>query len=273
MIAVALVLVGVLAAVACLRAFAGALGHPALSRENFRGHGLPTAGGLCLVVTVVAIEATRTVVDPSTSVPRVTVLLAVVGFGFLGFIDDVLGDPGDRGLRGHVAAATRGRLTTGFVKLAGGAALGVVIAATVGDGSILRTVMDGALIALAANLGNLLDRAPGRTVKWALVAWFPIAVIAGTGEVGSALAPAAGATIGLLPGDLRERYMLGDTGANAVGAALGTAAVLALGTGERVVVAGVLLALNLVSEFVSFSRVIEAVPPLRAFDRAGRRTP
>jgi hypothetical protein len=33
----------------------------------------------------------------------------------------------------------------------------------------------------------------------------------------------------------------------------------------------VLVMLNLASEAVSFSRVIDAVPPLRALDRAGRR--
>ena len=86
----------------------------------------------------------------------------------------------------------------------------------------------------------------------------------------SPLAPVAGATAALLPGDLRERFMLGDTGANALGAALGTAVVIAAGPGTRTVVAIVLLALNLASEAVSFSRVIESVGPLRAFDRLGR---
>jgi hypothetical protein len=33
-----------------------------------------------------------------------------------------------------------------------------------------------------------------------------------------------------------------------------------------------LLALNLMSEVVSFSSVIDAVPPLRYLDRLGRRT-
>jgi len=38
-------------------------------------------------------------------------------------------------------------------------------------------------------------------------------------------------------------------------------------TGALVVVAG----LNLASEAVSFSKVIDATPPLRAIDRVGRR--
>ena len=52
---------------------------------------------------------------------------------------------------------------------------------------------------------------------------------------------------------------------------LGLAAVFTLGRGARTGVLVALIALNLASEFVSFSRVIEAVPPLRWFDRLGRR--
>jgi hypothetical protein len=38
----------------------------------------------------------------------------------------------------------------------------------------------------------------------------------------------------------------------------------------RLVVLAVLVVANLASEVVSFSRVIESVPPLRVADRAGR---
>ena len=69
-----------------------------------------------------------------------------------------------------------------------------------------------------------------------------------------------GATIGLLPDDLRERMMLGDTGANVLGGVLGFAVVLECGRTTRNIVIVVLIVLNLLSEFVSFSRVIERVP-------------
>lgn len=260
------------AAVAWLvsRALAGALAHPSLERENYRGARIPTAAGLCLVVAVVLVTGGHSALDPWGGEGRMLVAAAVAGFGLLGMVDDVLGDAGDRGLRGHVRAALGGRLTTGFVKLAGGAALGLALASAAIGTSVARTFVDGALIALAANLGNLLDRAPGRTVKWGLLAYAPLAVVAGGDAVGAALATVAGAAAGLLPGDLRERFMLGDAGANALGAGLGVGAVLLLAPGTRTVVVAVLLALNLVSEVASFGRIIQAVPPLRAFDRLGR---
>jgi UDP-N-acetylmuramyl pentapeptide phosphotransferase/UDP-N-acetylglucosamine-1-phosphate transferase len=64
--------------------------------------------------------------------------------------------------------------------------------------------------------------------------------------------------------------MLGDTGANVLGAVLGLAVVLEAAPSTRVVVAIVLFVANVASEFVSFSGVIARVAPLRAFDDLGR---
>lgn len=267
---------GLGATLALLTTTTAVLAQQTLERENYRRHRLPTAGGLLLVAAVVAVDGARTLLgvvgvgDAATAPARLLVLAAVVVFGFLGLVDDLLGDGDDRGLRGHVGAAVRGRVTTGFVKLGGGAAVALVLAGAIDGDRPGRVLVDGAVIALAANMGNLLDRAPGRTIKWGLLCYVPLAAVAGTAVAGVALAVVAGAAAGLLLGDLRERFMLGDTGANALGAALGCAAVLIVGAGVRDVLAVVLLALTLLSEVVSFSRVIAAVAPLRLFDRLGR---
>lgn len=257
-----------------LRTTRGALAHPVLQRSNYRGVELPTAAGLLLVVAVLAVEGLRTVLivaaGGGTSAERVTVLGAVVAFGFLGLVDDLLGDSGDRGLRGHVAAAFRGRVTTGFLKLGGGIAVAVVLSGFINGNRPGQVLIDAVLISLAANLGNLLDRAPGRTLKWALVAYVPIAVAGGSSEASVALAVVMGAALALVVGDVREVFMLGDTGANALGAALGVVTVLVASPAARIIVAGVLVFLTLLSEVVSFSRVIAVVAPLRFFDRLGR---
>jgi UDP-N-acetylmuramyl pentapeptide phosphotransferase/UDP-N-acetylglucosamine-1-phosphate transferase len=64
--------------------------------------------------------------------------------------------------------------------------------------------------------------------------------------------------------------MLGDAGANVLGGVLGLGVVLTADRATRNVVLVVLVALNLLSEVASFSRIIERVPPLRWFDRLGR---
>ena len=87
------------------------------------------------------------------------------------------------------------------------------------------------------------------------------------------MAVVAGAGLALLRDDLHERVMLGDTGANALGAVVGAGVVASCGFSTRLWVLVVLAAANVASEVVSFTRVIEAIPPLRAADRLGRLPP
>jgi UDP-N-acetylmuramyl pentapeptide phosphotransferase/UDP-N-acetylglucosamine-1-phosphate transferase len=272
------VIVGTLAARFLLVAGHELLERPVLARRNYRDHPLPTASGLFVVLAVVVVEAARSTLgafglgdEPGANEARPLVLFACLGFGLLGFVDDVLGTSDDRSFRGHLRALTHGRVTTGMLKIVGGAAVAFVLAAAPGFVTGQRLLSDAILIALAANLANLLDRAPGRVVKFGLLSWIPIAFVAGTGAVGVAVAPVIGAFLGVLPDDLRERSMLGDTGANVFGAVLGLAVVLEVSRGPRNVILVALVLLNLASESVSFSRVIDRVAPLRWFDRLGRR--
>lgn len=267
---------GALASLVLQRGLADVFRHPALLRTNYRGRSLPTASGLVLVVAVIVVEGLRVLVDllrssPSPAPASVLVLGAVTGFGLLGLADDLLGDDRDKGMRGHLRALGEGRISTGLVKLVGGGALALVLVGAAGGRGPGQVVVDAAVVALAANLANLFDRAPGRTIKVALVAYVPLAVVAGAGPVGVSLAIAVGAAAGLLPADLAERSMVGDAGANALGAALGLGLVLTAGTGARVTALLILLALTATSEVVSFSRVIARTPPLRALDDLGRR--
>ncbi len=269
---------GVIAALLLERAAAPVIGSPALRRRNYRDHELATAGGLVIVLAVLVVEAARTALaefgvgeELSDSLLRSMVLFACFAFALLGLMDDLLGTDGDRGFRGHLQALRHGRLTTGAMKLFGGGVVAIVLTAAPGDVSGRRLLADAALVALAANLGNLLDRAPGRTIKVGLIAYVPIALAAGTSPVGLALAPVVGATAGLLPADLGERLMLGDTGANLLGAVLGLAVVLETSRPVRTAVLIALVVLNLASERISFTKVIDATPGLRHLDRLGRR--
>ena len=149
------------------------------------------------------------------------------------------------------------------------AAVVLVVAGDLGSG--VAVLVDAAVVALAANLTNLLDRAPGRAIKAGLMAYVPVAVALGTSGFGLALAPVVGTFAGMLPDDLGERLMIGDTGAYVLGGALGLGAVAAAGPAATLIVLVGLVALTACSEVVSFSRVIEATPWLRAIDRLGRR--
>lgn len=254
---------------------------PAFTRPNYRGRQIPTATGIVLPVALFVVEAGRTLAasagvgdDATLDGPRALVLVAVCGFGLLGAVDDLAGSGDYRGFKGHILALVSGRFTTGALKLLGGAAVALVVAGAANPRpSLGRVVADGALVALAANLGNLLDLAPGRALKGTVGAFVALGLATGADPALVGVAVVVGTGLGLWPEDVRERLMLGDSGANALGAALGLGMVMATSPVARNWALAAVVALNLVGETVSFSRVIQAVPPLRALDQAGRPRP
>lgn len=195
---------------------------------------------------------------------------ASLGSAVFGALDDHHGDSSSKGLKGHLGALAAGEVTTGAVKVLGIGITGLVAAVMVDRGAerplTASTVVGAGVIAAAANLGNLLDLRPGRTLKATAIAGSPL--LLGAGGVTSAAA--IGAAAGVIAPDLRGESMLGDTGANAAGAAVGTAVVQRLGWPGRLLTLAGLTAFTLVSERVSFTSVIESTPVLRELDRWGR---
>ena len=283
---VAAVVVGYLAARLTWLATRPLFALPALARHNFRGRSLPTAAGIVLPLAALLVEGGRAVVasfgvgDGPARGARLLVLAAALGFGLLGLLDDLAGGGGgvpaaggggDRGFRGHLGALFRGRVTTGVVKLIGGGVLALVVVAPFEVEAPGRLLADAALVALCANLANLLDRAPGRTIKAGLGAFVLLLVAVRSSEDLTGIAVVIGAALGLFLDDLHERLMLGDAGSNVIGAVLGLGVVAVCAPATRDMALLVVASLNVAGEVVSFSKVIDAVPPLRAVDQAGRR--
>ncbi|MEU6994238.1 hypothetical protein ABZ953_26745 [Streptomyces sp. NPDC046465] len=160
--------------------------------------------------------------------PRAAAASAVLVAGACGLYDDMAGQ-GDprRGFRAHLSALRDGEVTSGAVKLFGVSAAGLVA------GSLLKErpldkVLAGVVIAGTAHLVNLVDVRPGRAGAVVLALGAPGLARKGTGAV--AAAAAMGAAAAVLPDDLGERAMIGDAGAHALGAALGSA--IAAGNGR-----------------------------------------
>ncbi|WP_243716673.1 hypothetical protein [Actinomadura sp. KC345] len=204
---------------------------------------------------------------------RAAALLAGVGSGLLGGYDDLAGSASSRGFKGHLTALARGEVTSGAVKILGIGATGLAAAAVAGSPAPSRTgrafdaLVNGAIIAGSANLMNLFDLRPGRAIKVGVITGTPLALARPSSAV---VAAPLGAAAALLPEDLAERAMLGDTGSNALGALLGLAATR-LGRGPRLAVLTGLAGLNAASEFVSFTKVIAGSPALNRIDMLGRR--
>lgn len=278
MSSVGFVVAGIVGSLIGWRALRDVFSSPLLQRENYRGHHLAVATGVVAILAVTTVTGvlvvSAAIVDrpgPELLASCITAMVTTVGIGLLGFVDDVLGSGASRGFRGHLGALGRGTLTTGALKLIG-TPLVALVALALTQPTEPAILLDAAVVAAAANLGNLFDRAPGRVIKVTSVATVAVAAAAPAVAIAGPMI-VVGAGLGLLPVDLSEDGMLGDTGSNVLGAGLGLALVAALATTGTAVGLGILAALNLASEFVSFSKVIDATPPLRALDRLGRRRP
>jgi len=236
--------------------------------RNYRGHGVPvTLGwGLALGVCVVLFsEEIGAALGPRAIDADRLVLGASVGAIFLaGLYDDRRQDPA-RGILRQLGGLVQGRITPAIIKMA------VVVCAGLGwtivtHASTGRILMGTPVIAGAANLWNLLDVRPGRALKFGILATGILLAWRVTFVVGATLA----ASIALLPFDLRERAMLGDSGSNVLGFLIGVALFDRLGVAGLAVALGVILVLHALSETLTLSRAIEATAPLRWLDQLGR---
>ena len=238
------------------------------TRTNHRGEPISLLEGPAVTVGLVAGAAVG-----GGNAPGATAF-ATAAAGAFGLVDDLAEDTSVRtkGLRGHLGALLEGRLTTGGLKVLGisGSAL---LASAVGTrrtgsafGHLVDVGLNGALIGGTANLINLFDLRPGRALKAGAAASLPF-MLGGAGATGAVLGAAAAAA----PGDLGERDMLGDGGANALGALVGSQ--IAFGTSRAVrwtALVGV-VGLMLASERISFSKVIAGNEWLNKADMLGRR--
>ncbi|MET0740976.1 MAG: hypothetical protein ABWZ26_05405 [Candidatus Nanopelagicales bacterium] len=235
-------------------------------RVNHRGEPVSLLEGPAAVAGLLASAMVAPGLEPRV---RAASILGVGVAGTLGGYDDLAGSPSSKGLRGHLGALRRGEVTSGAVKLAGIGVAGLVCGAVLRPHPV-EAVLAGGVVAGSANLVNLLDLRPGRALKATAIASAPLLSGGGGGPVAGL---ALGSACALLPEDLGERSMLGDAGANGLGAAVGVAAGASLPRSGLVAVLAGLVALTLLSERLSFTRVIEGTPGLRELDALGRRGP
>lgn len=199
-----------------------------------------------------------------------------LGYGFLGLFDDLIGCRHDTGLKGHGAALRQGRLTSGAVKALAGVVFGWVLAGyrleAVGSFHqewLLLLFVDGLLISLWANTLNLLDLRPGRAGKVFLLS--SLLLIFTGNPLSLILLPWIGSILGYLPFDLRGEAMMGDVGANALGALVGLTSCYSFSFTAKLVLILGLVFLHVLAEWVSFSELIESCPLLRELDSWGRK--
>lgn len=268
-----------------------------LIRRNFLDRPVPLIGGIAVVASLVLLGAAEysDVATNGNSIYQawnqaLAFTICSAGFGMLGFVDDLLGDRTAGGFRGHLLSLVRGRkVTTGLVKAIGGGIIGLItgyylsswtlrgdpsdqvlprlLASPIGTVTIL---LYGAFIALFANSLNLVDLRPGRCVTATLVVVMAAMVVAAVElqvDVIDLLLIVFGSAIAIYPFDRAAKVMLGDTGSNALGAAIAVCCICLMKRWEVAIGVLLLAAFQLWCEKHSLTQFIESKPLLRSIDR------
>jgi UDP-N-acetylmuramyl pentapeptide phosphotransferase/UDP-N-acetylglucosamine-1-phosphate transferase len=261
------------AALAIAPAACRSLAESPLARENYRGRLIASPLGIVVVAAaLVALGplALAQQLSHRTLLPADIgwISVFVLGVALLGLADDALGGPA-RGWRGNLAALRAGRIDTGALKAVGTLGLALfVMLGRAGDSG--RFLLGAAVLSLSTNAFNLIDLRPGRAIKALVLLGAGLTIASGALRPLWALGLFAGPALVLGVYDLRERGMLGDTGANLLGALAGAWMVLTLSVSGMIVALALLVLFTVYGEFRSISALVERAPVLRHLDSIGR---
>jgi hypothetical protein len=261
---------------------------PLLRRKNFLGEEVVGGGGLAFIGSAVLgwlLLCWRGFVDWQEGGQ---LMFAALWFGSLGLLDDLAGDGGAKGWRGHLMALFRQkRITTGFIKLVGGGIGAIFLSAWLFSVNVPPSVsrlsanwlsllvFGTVLIAISANTLNLLDVRPSRALKgfWALSL---VGLLVSGGEGWWSLLPLLAGTVAYAPADFRRQAMMGDAGSNPLGACFGVWVLnhwmspsSGIATVELWVLMAIFVAFQVYAECRSLTEDIKRVPPLHWLDELG----
>lgn len=237
--------------------------------ENYKGESIPTGMGITfipvmLINFIILIYFLQEIID--------TVLVFLVSISimaFVGIIDDLLGNRNSSGFKGHFLSFFKGQLTTGFLKAIIGGLIALIISLTYSK-TLVEIIVNSFIIALFANLLNLLDLRPGRAMKSYLFLAFLFTLLGITYFCKVILFSIVGYCVGYLPQDLKAKSMMGDVGSNSLGITLGIISVISFSIGIKYIIFSTLLFMHLMAERYSLSKVIENNILLNFFDKLGQ---
>lgn len=239
-------------------------------RENYRGDMIPVGLGLVFIPTLVinSIILIYSNIVPEKIIMIYMLLFASIAMSFVGIIDDSLGNRGVTGLIGHFKALFKGSLTTGAFKALLGGFVGLTLAVTLSK-SIPNIIVATLVVALSTNMMNLFDLRPGRAIK-AYVILAIIIFLASTKfnrEVMMLIVPAV---LAYFYFDLRALTMMGDAGSNVLGVSIGVFIVSSFDLPVQLVSLVLLVAIHVLTEKFSLTKIIENNKFLDYVDKLGR---
>ena len=239
-------------------------------RENYRGDMIPVGLGLVFIPSLVinSIILIYSNIVPEKIIMIYMLLFASIAMSFVGIIDDSLGNRGVTGLIGHFKALFKGSLTTGAFKALLGGFVGLTLAVTLSK-SIPNIIVATLVVALSTNMMNLFDLRPGRAIKAYVILAIIIFLASAkfNREVMMLIVPAV---LAYFYFDLRALTMMGDAGSNVLGVSTGVFIVSSFDLPVQLVSLVLLVAIHVLTEKFSLTKIIENNKFLNYVDKLGR---
>lgn len=239
-------------------------------KENFKGKKIPCCMGIILSLSWIIYLLQ--IFFHTSNVKWLVLAISTWLISFIGLLDDIFGDNKSKGFKGHVIRFIKnGEFSTGLLKMVSVPVV-IFVSSVFLQKEVVESVFYAIFGSLCVNLFNLFDLRPGRCIK---VLWIFVMLLSFFMHLDSTAVVLLTLTIPFFIGDLREFYMLGDAGSNAIGylfflfltnsysktynsPLIWTAFVVVFG-------------LNVLSEHISFSKVIEKNTLLNFIDMLGRK--
>lgn len=245
-------------------------GRESCSTANYKGKLIPSSAGFVFIPIMLSAVLVLMVYYPGSQDTYMNYLALVLSMGISGLVDDLIGETRTKGFTNHIRSTLQGRMTTGFIKALTGLLASCIISFRM-SASYTEFIVNVLIISLCANTLNLFDLRPGRAVKVFLAASvLLIATFVWRTSEALPLMVLAIAALLYIRFDLREVCMLGDTGANILGISLGFYCALLLGNYTKLTVLAVLVFINVISEKLSISDIINGSRLFSYLDNLGR---
>ncbi len=234
--------------------------------KNFEGNWIPFSLGVVILYGYLVLSVFSPVYSPVFSKMS---MAYVIGIWFLGLLDDVLGKPSPKGIKGHLFHFLKQKqLTTGLIKALGTLSFAGMFLYYLKPISFGQGIRYGFLLILIPHVMNLVDTRPLRVWKvtvatgavlFPLLLQMPFSVLLYVVTILYLLFVIEG----------HKKAMLGDNGATIIGAILALLMVFHLTSFQQWIMILLFAFLTFLAEWFSFSTWIDQQPFLRFLDRIG----
>lgn len=238
-------------------------------KVNYKNERIPISAGLIFIpIVTLLFFLSLFLVTADQYISSMLFLLGTLAMGFVGFIDDMLGNRNVSGIKGHFRAFFRGNLTTGMFKALYGGFTSLVISFMLSS-ALFDVFINTIIIALFTNTINLLDLRPGRAAKGYIMFSIVLLISPSLENIRLFVYGLTGSVAAYIPYDLKAKSMMGDVGSNILGISLGI--LCATNSSSIRIIALIFLVLfHIYTEKYSLTDTIEGNQFLKYIDRIGR---